>query len=220
MGSRLSRRVVAAAVATMALIAAGGIAYANIPDANGVIHACYKKTSPNQGTLSVIDTEKGQTCSGGAIPLTWNQTGPQGAPGAPGAPGTPGAPGPQGPSDAWFADQASAQVPVLGSAIVVSVTVPAGTYLLSSEVGTAGATDSTGAFCLFKTPTSGTTVSASFADQTLTPDTAEIFAMTGTATVPTGTAEIDVECQDRIQPSTSAYSATANLTALQVGALH
>jgi hypothetical protein len=211
MGSRLSRRVVATAAATMALIAAGGIAYANIPDANGVIHACYKKTSPNQGTLSVIDTEKGQTCSGGAISLTWNQTGPQGAPGAQ---------GPQGPSDAWFADQASVQVPILGSAIVVSVTVPAGTYLLSSEVGTAGATDSTGAFCLFTTPTSGTTVSASFADQTLSPDTAEVFATTGTATVPTGTAEIDVECQDRIQPSTSAYSATANLTALQVGALH
>jgi hypothetical protein len=32
-----------------------------IPDAGGVIHGCYKKTSPNQGTLRVIDTEKAQT---------------------------------------------------------------------------------------------------------------------------------------------------------------
>ena len=39
----------------------GGIAYATIPDAGGVIHGCYQKT--HQGTLRVIDTGKAQTCS-------------------------------------------------------------------------------------------------------------------------------------------------------------
>jgi hypothetical protein len=59
-------------------LAAGGIAHANIPDTGGVIHACFKKTSPNQGTLRVIDSDKGQSCSGGENALDWNQTGPQG----------------------------------------------------------------------------------------------------------------------------------------------
>jgi hypothetical protein len=110
---------------------------------------------------------------------------------------------------------------VLGSEIVVSLNVPAGEYLLSSQVNVAGSTDTTGAFCLFRSPTADTTVTESFADVTLAPGQAQTFAMTGTAHVFTGTggAELELECQDRTQPSTSSYDVTANLTALQVGAL-
>ena len=39
------RRGVAAAVVVVAAIAAGGIAYASIPDFEGVIHGCYKNTN-------------------------------------------------------------------------------------------------------------------------------------------------------------------------------
>ena len=41
------------------LMAAGGLAYAAIPDAGGVIHSCYTKSS---GAWRVIDTGLGQTC--------------------------------------------------------------------------------------------------------------------------------------------------------------
>jgi hypothetical protein len=78
---KLRRRsvwVIAASAA--ALVTAGGLAYATIPDSNGVIHGCYAK---NTGALRVIDT--GQACTSKETPLDWNQTGPQGAPGAPGA---------------------------------------------------------------------------------------------------------------------------------------
>jgi hypothetical protein len=55
----LRRRWPLALVATAALAAAGGIAYAAIPDAGGVIHTCYTKSS---GAWRVIDTGLGQTC--------------------------------------------------------------------------------------------------------------------------------------------------------------
>jgi hypothetical protein len=42
-----------------ALVATGGLAYAAIPDAGGVVHTCYTKSS---GAWRVIDTGLGQTC--------------------------------------------------------------------------------------------------------------------------------------------------------------
>jgi hypothetical protein len=51
---------------------------AGIPDADGVIHACYKTQN---GTLRVID-DAVETCDArNETPLNWNQTGPQGPPG-------------------------------------------------------------------------------------------------------------------------------------------
>ena len=43
-GKRYGLMAVVAAIT----LAGGTVAYANIPDATGVIHGCYKKTSPNQ----------------------------------------------------------------------------------------------------------------------------------------------------------------------------
>lgn len=77
----------AALLVVAAGLAAGGIAYASIPDSNGVIQGCYAKS---RGQLRVIDTDKGQTCTANENPLNWNQTGPLGPPGPPGPPGPTG----------------------------------------------------------------------------------------------------------------------------------
>lgn len=74
-------------------VVASGIAFATIPDGNGVIHGCYK---PSDGKLVLINTPS-QSCGAGETELTWNQEGPQGPIGPP---GTDGATGPQGPTGA------------------------------------------------------------------------------------------------------------------------
>src|SRR5439155_15299064 len=89
MKGKLIRPAVVALAIVGALLLAGGIAYATIPDSSGVIHGCYQK---NQGTLRVIDTDKAQTCASSESPLNWSQTGQQGPP------------GPTGPSDIWSVD--------------------------------------------------------------------------------------------------------------------
>ncbi len=90
--SRRGRRVIALAAAVVVL--AGVVAYASIPDANGVIHGCYKKSG---GTLRVIDNAVDRCDSRAEIPLSWNQTGPQGPAGPQGPQGLQGPAGPQGP---------------------------------------------------------------------------------------------------------------------------
>jgi hypothetical protein len=77
----LPRAVFIAALSIAVVTVASGVAYATIPDSGGVIHGCYKT---NQGTLRVVDTEKGQACTNAENTLDWNQTGPQGPPGSPG----------------------------------------------------------------------------------------------------------------------------------------
>jgi hypothetical protein len=71
----------AAVVACLALV--GGVAYATIPDANGVIHGCYKKSG---GAVRVIDSPSA-SCDSNETPLNWSQTGPQGPQGEPGLSG-------------------------------------------------------------------------------------------------------------------------------------
>jgi hypothetical protein len=90
----LGRRGIAAALVVVVAIAVGGIAYASIPDANGVIHGCFHK---NSGQLRVVDTDNGQACNPSEKALSWNQTGPTGPAGATGPTGTTGATGPTGP---------------------------------------------------------------------------------------------------------------------------
>jgi hypothetical protein len=72
MGHHSSGRVRLAALVVVALgLAAGGIAYASIPDSNGVIHGCYQK---NSGQLRVVDPGgAGGSCSSSESPLAWNQ---------------------------------------------------------------------------------------------------------------------------------------------------
>jgi hypothetical protein len=81
------RLVVAAAAAVAVAITGGAIAYASIPDANGVIHGCY---TVKGGSLRVIDTAKGQTCATGQHSLNWNQKGLRGPAGPAGPAGVSG----------------------------------------------------------------------------------------------------------------------------------
>lgn len=96
-----------AALATLVLATLGlaaGIAYATIPDGNGTIHGCYRKSG---GALRVIDNAV-INCASNETSLSWNvqglpgaqgpqgPPGPQGQQGAQGQQGPPGAQGPQG----------------------------------------------------------------------------------------------------------------------------
>jgi hypothetical protein len=114
---------VAAAFVVVVAIAVGGIAYASIPDSNGVIHGCYVKTI---GKLRVIDSG-GKGCEKGEKPLNWSQTGtgtigPTGPTGATGLAGATGATGPTGPTGALSsayldAYEAAFKVVQVGSAV-------------------------------------------------------------------------------------------------------
>jgi hypothetical protein len=86
------RRTAGALVVLMLLLGAG-IAYAAIPDDNGVIHGCYTNRG---GILSVIDPSAGQHCSALQTPIDWNQQGPKGDTGPQGPQGDPGPQGPPG----------------------------------------------------------------------------------------------------------------------------
>jgi hypothetical protein len=77
------KRFIIGTVAGLAL--AGGIAYATIPDGNGVVHGCYGNIS---GQLRVIDPSAGGACKSSETSLDWNQQGVQGAQGLPGAAAT------------------------------------------------------------------------------------------------------------------------------------
>ena len=84
-----------AAALGLTLIVGGLTAHAAIPDANGVIHACFNK---NKGTLRIIDFPTEQ-CVASEVAIAWNQAGPAsptGATGATGATGPTGATGATG----------------------------------------------------------------------------------------------------------------------------
>jgi hypothetical protein len=69
------RRIVAALVATAALVVGGTVAVlAAIPDASGLIHGCYDKN----GYLRVVDPPIPPGCTPKERALTWNQKGPLG----------------------------------------------------------------------------------------------------------------------------------------------
>ena len=86
-----TKRIVVAAAA-LVLLGAAGVAYATIPDGQGVIHSCFKKSG---GSLRVIDAGVTQ-CADNELSLDWNRAGVQGPQGAKGDPGVPGPAGPAG----------------------------------------------------------------------------------------------------------------------------
>ena len=77
-----------------AVLVAAGVAYATIPDGNGVIQGCYATSG---GSLRVIDSTAGAACAKKETAISWNQTGPEGPAGQAGPQGAAGAQGPQGP---------------------------------------------------------------------------------------------------------------------------
>jgi hypothetical protein len=131
-------------VAAGGALLAAGVAYATIPDAGGVIHGCYAKTSQGQaqpGQLRVIDTGLGQSCQPNENAVSWNQkgvkgaTGPQGPVGQQGTSGPKGATGATGPSDVWSVD-GYGQNKSLGLQTwktLATVSLPAGSFVVQGE---------------------------------------------------------------------------------------
>jgi hypothetical protein len=93
--SRIIRTTKFWLLAAIAVAAFAGAAYATIPDANGVIHACYDKVS---GQARIFDnrTNTPKRCGAKEAEVSWNQEGVPGEKGEPGAPGPQGEPGEQG----------------------------------------------------------------------------------------------------------------------------
>ena len=82
-------QLTAITVAVIAVIGFPMIASAVSPSGN-TFHACASKKT---GALRVIDKSKKQHCGPNETPLSWSQTGPQGAPGTNGTNGTNGSNG-------------------------------------------------------------------------------------------------------------------------------
>jgi hypothetical protein len=79
-----TKLVVGISVATVVAGGSTAVVLASIPDASGVIHACYQN-----GMFRVIDSPSA-SCNSSETALNFNQTGPAGATGATGATGPAG----------------------------------------------------------------------------------------------------------------------------------
>ncbi len=128
---RRRRRLLVGVVAVV-LVAGTGIAYAVIPDANGVIHGCYGKKS---GALRLI-LDGGKPCNAKKeVAVQWSQTGPHGAAGAEGAPGPQGTQGPPGADGAQGPPGADAATAFAVVAADGTVTASKGLSSISDNAG-------------------------------------------------------------------------------------
>jgi len=112
--------------------AVGGIAYASIPDSNGVIHGCYRPTS---GQLIVIKSN-GKGCETGWTPLNWNQTGVTGPTGPTGLTGPTGVTGPTGATGVTGPTGATGKTGVTGpTGAFSSASCPSGQFVSGISAG-------------------------------------------------------------------------------------
>ena len=147
-----NRTKLAAGAAVLVALVAGGVSYASIPGAGGVISACYDKQS---GQVRIYDAGGGipKGCGKTETAISWNQQGPKGdkgdtgpqgpagptgGAGPPGPAGPAGATGPAGPAgsagtSAAFSASRGA-VTVAGLTTIISKTLPAGNYVLTAHV--------------------------------------------------------------------------------------
>ncbi len=146
-------------------------------------------------------------------------TGATGARGPAGADGAPGATGARGPSDAYVAAASQATNIVSGAFTpIVSVTVPAGSYVVSFASRANNASGVVDVDCTVDAPTAWAALLDSVA--TLPSTTASTtLAASGAITV-AASSTLRLECT--VSPSTpgDATIVTSTLTAIQVGALH
>ena len=89
------------------IVAAGGVAFASIPDGSGKVYLCYNvgeaKSTPGGSLVRIVDKPVSTTDCNGRTELAINQqgpAGPRGAAGRAGARGFTGATGPAGPKGA------------------------------------------------------------------------------------------------------------------------
>ena len=131
------RRLAAAVVGVVAIgLAAGGIAYATIPDSSGVLHGCYSANGANAkggAQLNLVNSDQA-TCTNGQTAVTWGQTGPAGQTGPTGPTGPQG---PGGPTDIWDLNHygnGSLSIGVNNSTLVAAIAPPPGTYYAEASL--------------------------------------------------------------------------------------
>jgi hypothetical protein len=227
-----TRRVVVTLLGVgAAALAGGGIAYATIPDASGVIHGCYQKSG---GSLSVIDAAV-TTCAKSQTELDWNvqgptgpqgpqgpqgaqgPTGPQGDPGPTGATGPQGPAGPSGTSHAYSATGGFVQygtTPVQ----VASLSLPAGTYLVWATGNVVDGNMTTGHDCVLSS--GGTTLEEEKVTTTTGPYAATTVSFSEPVTLASA-GSVKVTCSSATDNSANANEgAVIDITAVTVDALN
>ena len=143
----------AAALGAAALLIAAGGGYALASSSGGTITACVRH---NGGTLY-----EASKCAKHDSTLRWSKQGPQGSQGPQGpqglegSPGAPGAPGARGPSNGYSSlDDGPISINSSAETPVVSVTLPAGNYIVLAKLvpfAASGGTDA--AVCDLLDPT-------------------------------------------------------------------
>jgi hypothetical protein len=136
---RAFRRLSVPALSAAAALALSGSAYASIPDAGGVIHACYT-TVGNEHVLFLIDTAQTGVCPIGQSSISWNAHGPTGPQGAQGPTGPTGAQGVLGPTGPTGAQGVQGPTGATGAQGVQGPTGPTGAQGVTDATGTSGAT--------------------------------------------------------------------------------
>jgi hypothetical protein len=144
---RLTRRRIGFVVLLAALLSTG-VAYATIPDSNGVYTACKLNAT---GTIRLIDPTisgaLGRCSTSFETPITWGQKGPKGDSGSPGAKGDKGDPcrstdpacvgprGPAGTSSGYMGGAGDFADALPGNAApAASLSLPAGKFLVTGVV--------------------------------------------------------------------------------------
>lgn len=217
--------ILAASLTVSAVLAA-------IPDGGGVIHGCYSGNGAKAKggtTLNILDTAS-NVCSNGQTAIAWNQTGPQGPQGpqgiiGPDGPeGPEGAQGPAGPSDGYAVSDSGnpTNFATPNDAIPVSLTLPAGSYLIDAKVtiGNRG-DDANGEFlCTLRHGLTGNIVIDTSGARLFG---GAPFAPGSTATIPFS-GSLEIEGSDTVNllcatTSSDAFVQWAQITAIKVATL-
>jgi hypothetical protein len=203
LGSNLSsgRLRLAVLIAFIGGLAIAGIAYASIPDSNGVIHGCYAKRG---GGLRVIDTGAGQSCNAKETPLSWNQSGPTGAI------------GPAGPSDAYTVE-GTRVIPGDGATYTVaSMSLPQGSFVVVAVVRLTLGGTSTSSFITCVTLSDGAPILDGSSVVTLDAAHSSGLPTLGRAIIRTGTSTVTLACRS----NQSSVSIDAFMVATKIGTIH
>jgi hypothetical protein len=195
--------------------AIGGIAYASIPDATGVIHGCYSPNgaTANGGTqLNIVDSNSA-ACNKGQQQVQWNQVGAQ---------GPQGPRGDAGPSAAFTTTTTSSEtVALLTPVSVAHLDLPAGSYVINetswftNESGTHNAP----VFCRLDAEGA----SAQIAMQIQPNQTGNVDALAGALTLAhtfSSSGRVDLDCfVNSLYTDTVVDIHDVQLNAIQVGSL-
>jgi hypothetical protein len=144
LGIARRRLLLAAATASILLLALGANAFASIPDHNQVYYACVQNGSlplPTAGSIRMIDTDRGQSCNRYESLISWNANGVAGATGATGPSGLAGPTGETGAAGTEGATGATGPEGATGTAGDVG---PTGAMGMPGPTGAEGAVGPSG----------------------------------------------------------------------------